>query len=164
MGRPRRKSAVDMGRLPSGFKQRTRTALSAQRITKDWGPLVCTARGRDTDVRQTKRGLLLRSGVGEFGRRSPSYQAQLLRPGSSGAQGGKGISPQGDLVSRQPATGVYFTLIGCLATAVVLSMVASSFGLALALVENSFSTDCRWKLFIAQKGIRRALFSLSGTP
>jgi hypothetical protein len=45
-----------------------------------------------------------------------------------------------------------------------LSMVASSVGWALALVENSLSTDCRWKLFIAQKGISRALFSLSGTP
>ena len=135
-----------------------------EQITKDWGPLVCTARGRDTDVRQTKRGLLLWSGVGEFGRRSPSYQAQLLRQACPEPMEDKACSPQGDCMSRQPATGVYFTLMGCLATAVVLSMVASSVGLALALVENSLSTDCRWKLFIAQKGISRALFSLSGTP
>ena len=81
-----------------------------------------------------------------------------------GAYGGEGISLQGARVSRQSATSAYFTLMGCLATAVVLSMIASSVGLALALVENSLSTDCRWKLFMAQKGISRALCSLSGTP
>jgi len=49
-----------------------------ERTTKDRECLASAARGRNTGVRPTKRGLL-HLGVGEFKRRSPFCQAQLLQ-------------------------------------------------------------------------------------
>lgn len=58
----------------------------------------------------------------------------------------------------------YFTTMGCRGASAAGAAAVSTAGLALALVENSLSTVWRWKLFIAQKGIRRAPVFSSGTP
>ena len=137
--------------------------LPMERNTKGCGSLVCPTPGRDTDVMKSQAGPSL---VGSWWvrRGSPSCQAQPLRRVCPEPVEKMAAVPREAAGQGRPATGGYFTMMDCLAAAVGLPVVASSGGLAPALMENSLSTDCRWKLFMAQKGMSRALCSLSGTP
>ena len=60
--------------------------------------------------------------------------------------------------------GAYVTMMGSREATFSRAAGAPPPGVARALVENSLSTDWRWKLFMAQKGIRRAPVFRSGTP